>query len=183
MLSSADFLQFNALKHHAGRIREIIAQTVSKAGIIKQLQKIGQSQMDLYTGKLSVEQLEQETMKYLESKKAFYHDDFLQFLGAEGYRMFAASDGSEWVLRYGYDDPLHYVHLHPARYAENTIRVKSGALKTAIALCWYQLHEGTELPAGTELVNRLRAELADLSPVADAAEMSHAAGIMQLLRQ
>lgn len=171
------------IKHHAGYIRDLIRQTVSAGDMQKELTGIGQSQMDLYTGTLSADQITKETIAYLEKHRALENVQFAAFLGPSGYRTFLLSDGSEWVLRQTYDDPVCFVHLHPGRYAENTIRVKAGTLKTAIAVCWQMKRMGLEEIPDTGSVNRIRAEMAGLPPVADFAEMNATRELIALFRK
>jgi hypothetical protein len=67
------------------------------------------------------------------------------------------------VLRLG-EQPERYVHIHPGRYSPHTIRVKAGALKTAIALSvWMKLYNHGELTV--ELLNYVRKDVLTASPV------------------
>ncbi len=133
--------------------------------LCKDLLTLGSSQLDLYFGHLSQEQIAEETISYLQQHNLLSPEAFRQYLieGGTDYRCITLSDGTDWVLRWGVIAGRH-VHLHPARYASHTTRVKAAALKTAIAtsIASAQL----ALPAsGLSTINKVRVEWLGLSPV------------------
>ena len=99
--------------------------------IRKVLKTIGNSQMDLYTGRLSLAQITKEIKTNLLKKGCLEHDRFLQYL-EDGYFTVMLSDHSVWVIREG-KEPGRYIHIHPGRYSPETIRVKALTLKSFIA--------------------------------------------------
>lgn len=81
-------------------------------------------------------------------------------------------------LRWGVVAGRH-VHLHPARYAAHTIRVKANVLKTAIAALIAAGGQREEVAIG--LVNQVRAQWLALPPVKSLSEEAGAARLMKLL--
>ena len=154
------------LKHHLHYIRQFIksASKYTEQEIITALQTIGASQLDLYTGELSLRQIAQQNIEYLQRQNLLSPQTYKRYLQANGldFQMFALSDGSDWVLRWGKHE-ARYVHLHPARYTRNTIRVKATSLKTAIAIKLFSSE--LQAAADLEMLNKLRREWLNLPPV------------------
>jgi hypothetical protein len=124
---------FHPLKHHLGYLRHFIQHSTDEA-FYAAIPRVGASQMDLYCGELNLLRIGQEILGQLAAKGIVAESDFISFLTqGEGYQNLTISDGSSWTLLRG-DDPELYVHIHPARYAQHCIRVKAGALKTAIMM-------------------------------------------------
>ncbi|WP_187264511.1 hypothetical protein [Pontibacter beigongshangensis] len=177
---------FHPLKHHLGYIREFVRQgaTATEAALRTALQTIGRSQLDFYTGPLLPEQLAAEVLGQLQEQQVLAPAAYRQYLqqAATDYRLLTLSDGSTWVLRWGLEEERH-VHLHPARYATHTTRLKANALKTAVAVAVYQ-QQHPEQPVNLALINQLRREWLGLSPVKgfDGAEEGGAAGLLKLIR-
>ncbi|MDX5420587.1 MAG: hypothetical protein LPK09_15330 [Hymenobacteraceae bacterium] len=150
---------FHPLKHHLGYIREFIqAHVASEDYDLKaQLKTIGSSQLDLYLGELSPQQIAYETILYLQSRHTLDPNAYRLYLsgGESEYRLIALPDGSKWVLRWGLVEGRH-VHLHPARYSQHTIRVKANTLKTAVAAL--MAVRGYKQPLDPELVNQVRSQ-------------------------
>ncbi|WP_299708894.1 hypothetical protein [uncultured Pontibacter sp.] len=157
---------FHPLKHHLGYIREFIETNVdAEDSYLKaQLKTIGSSQLDLYLGNLSAQQIARETILYLQALHTLSPEAYQIYLSDSEarYRVITLSDGSKWVLRWGVVEGRH-VHLHPARYSEHTIRVKANTLKTAVAVHMAALRYNQ--PMGLALVNQVRTEWLGLAPV------------------
>lgn len=142
---------FHPLKHHLGYIRHFIQHSTDEA-FYAAIPRIGASQMDLYCGELSLRNIGQEILGQLLAMEIGTESDFVSYLtSSAGYQNLTISDGSTWTLLRG-DDPERYVHIHPARYALHCIRVKAGALKTAIMM----LRQGLTPKGDTTQVNALR---------------------------
>jgi hypothetical protein len=160
----------NTWKHHAAalrlRIREAIAD--GPAGLdelANNLVVIGTELMDLYLGALSPRDIGERILTQLRSDKRLSLDAFRAWIAAgRGYRLLTlADDGSEWVLRMG-DEADRYVHVHPARWAPKTCRVKANVLKTAVMILAYtSLHGGD--PLEVNLVNQVRRDYLALTPL------------------
>lgn len=158
-LTSPIPILFHPLKHHLGYLRYFIKSS-SEEEFYAAIPRIGASQMDLYCGELSPHSIGQEILGQLKESGVETETDFISFLAnKQGYQNLTISDGSTWTLLRG-DDPERYVHIHPARYARHCIRVKAGALKTAILMLRHDLTPTCE----TERVNALRKSIG-LSPI------------------
>ncbi len=165
---------FNALKHHLGFIRSF-AQQIGTENLCTDLLKIGGSQMDLYIGDLTIEQIFEETAIFLHKNDWYDVGKYKEQLIKKGHYIECdLSDGSTWTLRLGIDD-TQYIHIHPSRYAQHTQRVKAGVLKTAIA---FLVRRETDLSTAT--INAVRKELG-LSPVKNLENFTGFRAILDLI--
>jgi len=178
---------FHPLKHHLGYISAYIHKSVSQAPEVSKLKadllSLGTSQLDLYCGPLSPQEIARQVILHLQEQELLQQEAFGFYLRAEGkdYRCLTLSDGTDWVLRWGVVEGRH-VHLHPARYAAHTVRVKAATLKTAVA---------TVIAAGQQdlpeidlpLINRIRVAWLDLPPVKALAPQEGAGKFLQFLLQ
>ncbi len=174
-------IKFNCWKHHAGFIAEQIKQIKNEEelkNIPSFLVKIGESQMDLYLGKLTPIEITRFTKEYLKQNKVFKCESYEQWLFSEGkeYRLITLPDKSTWALRMG-NQKEHYIHIHPGRYSQHTIRVRASTLKTAICVMAYiNIHKS--FPPDLELINNVRKEFLDAVPVKS---LSATSGLRRLL--
>ncbi|KAA2239665.1 hypothetical protein F0L74_26090 [Chitinophaga agrisoli] len=171
---------FNALKHHLGAIGHLIA-SCPVAELPQRLKVLGNSQMDLYLGRLSETDIARETILALAANGITSHTQYASWLqDHHGYRTIILSDHSAWILRAGKEEE-RYIHLHPGRYSPDSVRVKATVLKTAIALWIYLKHELiTTIDLAT--LNRVRREVLDLSPIKELAESKHILQIIDILK-
>lgn len=175
---NADNILFNALKHHRGFICRQV-QDVTPDALPERLKVLGNSQMDIYYGRLDVPAICEEAVSQLTAIGLKDETGYLQWLqDNRGYAEITLSDGSRWILLHGIE-PGRYVHLHPARYSLHSLRVKATVLKTALA-CMVVLPEGT-LPDLSTL-NHIRTSLLELSPVKDLEQCEHLWKVMAMLR-
>lgn len=176
---------FHPLKHHLGYIIHYIhnssATTISK--IREDLQTLGTSQLDLYSGPLMPLQIAEEVISCLQEHELLQPESFEAYLLAakSDYRCITLSDTTDWVLRRGLVEGRH-VHLHPARYATHTLRVKANALKTAIAAVIAANKCGARAVMDTRFINEVRTEWLALPPVKDIS-LSEGLGNMIMLLQ
>ena len=174
---------FHPLKHHLGYIQEFIRQAInaSPAAFRADFLTLGSSQLDLYTGLLPPLQLAEEVVEQLQHRHVLEPEAYRQFIQTSGsdYQVITLSDATDWVLRWGLEDGRH-VHLHPARYAANTMRVKANALKTAVAMviaaAKYKV-TAADLP----LLNQVRHDWLGLPPVKALPSDEGAAKLVKLL--
>lgn len=170
---------FHPLKHHLLYIRQFIrsASLYPEAGIKARLQTIGASQLDLYTGRLTPYCIGQEVVAFLNAYHILQAEAFREYLAEteNSYRVINLSDGTDWILRWGVQDN-RYVHLHPGRYAKNTLRIKATTLKTAIAFLIATFITKAEI--NIDLINRARVDLLGLSGVKD---LNASEGLMRLI--
>ncbi|MBB6611524.1 hypothetical protein H7F15_10790 [Pontibacter sp. Tf4] len=175
---------FHPLKHHLGFIRAFIQEQamLATANPGPALQRIGTSQLDFYTGPLTPLEIAQAVILQLEQQDLLHPEAYRQFLAAHRshYRTITLPDGTDWILRWGTQEG-RYVHLHPARYAAQTIRVKAASLKTAIAatIAARQQHTTIDLP----LVNKVRAEQLHLPPLTVLQQTEGAGKLLALLQR
>ena len=131
-------VKLNCWKHHLMFIKEQISNVdnnVSGNELRKILLLIGESQMDLYFGKLSPKQISIFIINKLKKKRVYETSKFKEWIVNDGknYRMIYLPDKSTWILREG-NEIKRYIHIHPGRYSPLTFRVKSLTLKGAIAV-------------------------------------------------
>ncbi|MBC5994825.1 hypothetical protein [Pontibacter cellulosilyticus] len=176
---------FHPFKHHMGFILAYIQEnrSIDPQLLRTDLLTLGTSQLDLYFGPLSSEQIAKETVLYLQEHNLLTPQAFRYYLqsGGSDYRCITLSDNTDWVLRWGVV-ANRYVHLHPARYASHTTRVKAAALKTAIAtvIAATQL----SLPASElSTINKVRKEWLGLSPVKWVSAQEGIGKFLELLQQ
>ena len=174
--------KLNCWKHHAGFIANQIKKTKSKEGlrnINSLLLKIGESQMDLYLGKLTPSEIKEFTKSLLKEKNVFKYEPYEQWLFSEGreYRLITLPDKSIWALRMGIEKE-NYIHIHPGRYSLHTIRVRALTLKTAICVMVYINMYKISSP-NLELINNVRNEFLNAAPVKS---LSLTSGLLKLLK-
>jgi hypothetical protein len=164
---------FNRFKHHLPTVRATLRDE-PQAQIEIYLKQIGDSVMDLYTGALSVETLFEEIAQQLIILNIYESTLYESFLKSnDNYYKVIVSDGSEWVLLMG-NNLKHFVHIHPARYSAQSVRVKATSWKTAIAAKVFR-NSTTEIDLG--YLNQIRKQL-NLSPLKN---MVSASALMRLL--
>ncbi len=176
---------FHPLKHHLGWIRSFMAAYYSFCAednleLMAKLRTIGRSQMDLYTGTLDVPDVAGEILAYLHSCRLHEKVAYKQWLDqGAGYQSVSLSDQSSWVLRWGTNEG-RYVHIHPARYSPHTIRVKAGALRTAIAIR-IALKQNLIQAEDVFSMNQIRKEWLDLPPVKSLPQTASISRLLPLL--
>jgi hypothetical protein len=161
-------IKFNCWKHHALFIKKELKSFKSEAQI-NQLQstllKIGESQMDLYHGFYSPEEIANQTIKHLASFSIKNSNEYKRWLYKNGkeYHTITLKDKSVWTLRSG-DEEKRFVHIHPGRYSPHTVRVKALTLKTAICvLAFAKIKSVTEFDI--DLINEARKICLNASPL------------------
>ncbi len=154
-------VKFNAFKHHKGYFLDFIKKDETGT-ILKYLNTMCNNYIDYYTGILEPEEICNEILTILKTLGHFEMEEFKKWISKpNGYELIKLHDNSEWILRMG-DDPEFYIHIHPARSGESTIRIKGSTLKTAFAIKNY-LYKDESLLNLVE-INKAR-ELVGLSPV------------------
>jgi len=162
-------VNFNCWKHHAGFINyQVIMRrknNISAAQLKKLLLKIGNSQMDIYLGRLSPEAICDEIVIKLKNSGNYSQKKYREWINVqgEGYKLLKLSDKSIWALRSG-NQLGRYIHIHPGRYSPNTVRVKALTLKTAIPFMIKQNYNSPNRP-DLKIINNLRKNLLGISPL------------------
>jgi len=160
---------FNCWKHHAGFIKSqtdlLQKSKMSKDALRKLLLIIGESQMDLYLGKLNPNQIANQIINNAKGYGAKSYSVYGNWLSEEGksYKQMRISDKSVWTLRLG-NEKKRYIHIHPGRYSPLTIRVKAVTLKTTIAVRVLVEEIDSELP-NLKSINEVRTSFLKLPPL------------------
>ena len=173
--------KLNCWKHHAGFIVKQIKQIKNEEELktlTSFLLKIGESQMDLYLGKLTPFELTGFTKKFLKENEVFKCESYEQWLFSEGkeYSLITLPDKSTWTLRMGIEKE-NYIHIHPGRYTVHTIRVRALTLKTAICVMAY-INVHKNFSPDLELINNVRKKFLNAAPVKS---LSSTSGLRRLL--
>jgi hypothetical protein len=151
---------FNTYKHHLLSIKKELIEA-NELNFRHILLKIGNSQMDLYIGNMSVEDIKKELVVKLNTLELIDKQMFIKHLQENNfYFSIKLSDESVWVMREGRDE-VQYVHIHPARYSINTLRVKANTLKTAMVASKFLEKSEHQL----QNINDLRKIYLNLSPI------------------
>jgi len=161
---------FNTWKHHAAALRMRVHEAVSAGpagldALAVNLVVIGTELMDLYHGDLTPRAIGEGVLELLGRDNHLSLPAFRSWIEVNrGYQVVTLpADGSQWVLRLG-DESDRWLHVHPARWAPLTCRVKANVLKTAVmALAYTGLHGGD--PMDVALVNRIRQTYLELAPL------------------
>lgn len=178
---------FNCLKHHLGYIHNSILYFSNHynnlEGLSDELLNIGRSRIDLYTGKISHEEIIDFIVARLKCKKRFNKTNFKKWLGknGEGYQTMILPDRSSWIFKWGKNEEK-YIHIHPARNSINCISVNASTLKTAIACMVYiEIHGGS--PYESKLINRVRKNILGASPIKKVRRKEGIGNLIRLLNQ
>jgi hypothetical protein len=160
----------NTWKHHAAAIRRRL-RLISQEGepalteLQQQLLVIGTELMDLYIGELLPSEIASKALAGLKEQNRIDLDAYRAWIQTGGgYRVeIFPEDSSQWVLRMG-DEGDRYVHVHPARWAPATRRVRANVLKTAIMVTAYVAVKGGNA-TDIKLINAVRKQYLGLSPI------------------
>ena len=178
-------LTFNCWKHHAGFIKKQIEFYRNEKISVEELQKtllvIGESQMDLYVGKLSPQKICDEIVSELISVGVLAFEEYKKWLFEKGneYKLIDISDNSVWTLRLG-KQVERYVHIHPGRYSPGTIRVKALTLKTAIAVLIINYEKDFPF-TDTSQINEVRKKILNSPPVKKVSSNSAVVRVINIL--
>ena len=176
----------NVWKHHAGALREQVALAVRTGErcldeLSRKVAVIGSDVMDVYLGELSPPDIGKEIVSHLESGRRLTPEAYRNWLELNGgYQTIALSDGSRWILRLG-DQERRYVHVHPARRAPGTLRVRANVLKTAVLTLAVAGIHGAD-PLEIAAINGVRGEFLGYSPISTSNAGRAIRGIIDVLR-
>jgi hypothetical protein len=162
---------FNPFKHHRNYILSVL-HSASPEKIINLLDPICNNYVDIYTGTMTPNAIGNAVISVLKSNQALQLDDFSLWVARKnGYRQIKLEDQSEWVVRKS-SEPERYIHIHPARTGQFTIRFKGSTLKTAYQLktSFANMQETLTL----KKVNQIRIQIG-LSPLK---KLEHSTGIL-----
>jgi len=173
-------ITFNACKHHFGFLKQQIEEWKKTDWHVveKELLCIGENLLDFYTGRLSVENIYNECLEYFRARNINNLQAFEKWLGTEGYKKAELSDFSQWVIKQGVNKK-RYIHIHPAKYSEHTLRIRAVTLKTVCVLQILSVPVQENMNENLQQVNRIRKTYLHLSPVKS---LSYGKGIFKIWR-
>lgn len=178
-------IKLNCWKHHTGFIKQqlyLIKDENDFYTLLKRITIIGESQMDLYTGKIRPEDIAKFVIEYL--KKISYTDysSYKKWLhkNSSEYKMITLPDKSDWALRLG-NEVNRFVHIHPGRYSAYSIRVRALTLKTAICVLGWNRIRNDDL-INTEKINFIRTKHLNAEPVKTLAAAGGLRKIISILK-
>lgn len=161
-------VSLNCFKHHFGFIAEQL-HSIKKPDdfekLLKSLVLTGNAQMDLYTGTITPHEISKYIIDFLESEKIPNAKKYIDWLATKKNNYFIVSlpDQSKWVLLKG-KEKERYVHLHPARYSDHSIRISASSLKTAItSVAYARIHHLN--PLDKSVINHVRKTFLDLPEI------------------
>jgi hypothetical protein len=160
---------FNCWKHHAGFIKDRLLvynkNDIPDTDLKKLLLVIGNSQMDIYLGKLSPATIANEIINKLSSSGCYSATEYYTWISGtdKGFKLITISDLSFWTLRIG-NLSNRYIHIHPGRQSPFTVRVKALTLKTTIAVI-IRSKANVKRRYDIAFVNNIRKNLLDVSPL------------------
>lgn len=144
---------------------------------------VGTKLMDLYHGPFSPREIGDRVLAALNKAGRDTAGAFRAWVEAEGgYRVTEfPEDTSRWVLRMG-DEGGRFIHVHPARWAPFTVRVRANVLTTAVlALAHTRVHGGD--PLDRPVVNAVRRDYLGLAPIGRSPPVDAGIGsVIELLR-
>ena len=166
---------YNAGKHHLKTIVKNLEAYKEKgensSELKEKLLQAGEGVMDIYEGKLSVEEIKKEVWEFLQKNQLCNFESYKKYLEKEGsikrngyYTNLELSDLSIVTMRMGETEDS-FVHVHPGRHTPHTFRVKANTFKTAAFATFLGLCRNMS-PYSLDLVNESRKNL-DLSPVTE----------------
>lgn len=167
---------FHTLKHHLISLKQFIVLHENEPikPILPQIKSLGESTFDMYVGCLSKEEIIEETTQYLKNKQLFEAKLYKYWITVnDGFSIYELSDKTLMTLRYL--PQQKYIHIHPCRYAEHTIRIRANAMKTALVLRLLN-----NKPALIENINEARM-LVELSPIKPNANISEITKCYELI--
>ena len=159
----------NTWKHHAGWVRWRIEQAVQAgpagvAALPAEMVIVGARLMDLYTGPLTPAAIGTTLIDHLRALGRLEYAPMVEWLQGQGeYALHDLPDGSKWTIRPGPADG-RYLHLHPGRWAPNTMRVQANTLKSAVMVVAHASLTGGD-PTDLAVVNAARQTYLGLMPV------------------
>ncbi len=159
---------FNFWKHHLFfLLNEIKTASLEfeHDDLRSSMKKIGNSTTDLYTGDLSIPEISEFCKSKLIEDSRFEKDTYIKWIKQhpEYYREMIFPDQSVWILKIGVEEERH-IHIHPGRNVLHTVRVKANILKTAYLANLFA-YKYQKSPMDIDLINLLRNDILDLSPI------------------
>lgn len=156
---------FNPHKHHFGFLKQQIEawKNLPWTEVEDDLLLIGINLIDLYCGKLPIEEICRQCLQFSEKEGLTSAEKLKNWLGQKEFRKIRLSDNSDWIIKQGLDSD-RFLHIHPAKYSPFTVRVRGATLKTVVAL-YVITGNRNKNQLELQLVNQVRSEKLGLSPI------------------
>lgn len=174
-------ITFNAHKHHFRFLMWQIEKKWKKQEwhtVEKELLTLGENLLDFYLGELTVKNICDEVMCYFKAENINDIETFEIWLGTADYRKIKLSDHSQWIVKKGVN-AKRYIHIHPAKYSDHTLRVRAITLKTVCVIKIKSVTLQENIKNNLEQVNHIRKEYLHLSPIKS---LSYNKGIFKIWR-
>src|SRR5665647_1788943 len=187
MLSAHDTppFRFNPWKHHLHWVEEGLHHVINNPGdlklrneIIENINSINSNHVDIYTGHLTTEQLNNGICDELMKLEIRDRDGFSSWIDKCGFELVTLLDSSVWVLREGADEEF-YIHIHPARNSPNIIRIHGNSWKTVVVTKIFYPHL---VDMDILVINEVRVKHLNLSPIKNLYDSQRLLKAMKLLR-
>ena len=173
-------ITFNTYKHHFRFLKWKIEEWKKQEWKIveKELLTLGENLLDFYLGELAVKEICEEVTSYFKHKNISDLEAFKLWLRSAEYRKIELSDHSHWVIKEGIN-PQRYIHIHPAKYSDHTLRIRAVTLKTVCTLQIKSVVIHKSMRENLEQVNYIRKNYLNLSPIKS---LSYNEGIFKIWR-
>jgi len=160
-------ITFNPHKHHLVFLKRQIETWKTKSWdedeVETELRCIGNNMIDLYCGKLTVNEIERQCIAFAEKENLIDAEKLAKWLAPAEFRKTELTDKSLWVIKQGLASE-RFLHIHPAKYSPFCVRVRAATLKTVVALKIFA-GENTSVALQLSTVNYIRTKYLNLSPV------------------
>ncbi|HYQ59322.1 MAG TPA: hypothetical protein VEP89_18390 [Draconibacterium sp.] len=159
-------IQYNPYKHHFRFLLNelVIWQKNNWDATEMAILSIGNNVFDLYLGQLTPEQVSEEILSYFKTNNITNEAAFNNWLGHLDWKKIPLSDKSEWLIKKR-NQWERYIHIHPAKFSNHTIRVRATTLKTVLTLCVHKIPIRDNAGLNLQSVNKQRISFLRLSPI------------------
>lgn len=164
------YFSFNGLKHHLNFTKEyfenkrfLFGANSASRDFLDELKTVGTNITDIYIGLMSIRNIFDEISCNLKYNNHYDYSEFIKLFINSDYHKIEISDGSIWIIRMG-KKKSEYIHIHPARAGNHTIRFPANTWKTAL-LCYHFHLNDSEFEFNLGTINYLRTSYLELPPV------------------
>lgn len=184
MTIASAHIHFNPIKHHLGYVCGLLrtietVQVDDKKLLFDTIKSINANIVDVYTGRLSPEEIKEAIVGKLTMNNIGMIDEFLNCLGPKGFSEIVLPDESVWILRKG-EYKEAFVHIHPSRKPPLAVRIHGNAWRTIIAFLIMFPEFKTKKPT-LGSINAFRKEFIGLSPVKGNGNMQRIMNVYNLI--
>jgi hypothetical protein len=182
-IASAD-IHFNPFKHHLACVCRLLrtietVQASDKQLLFDTFKNINANVVDVYTGRLSPEEIKEAITDKLTMNNIGAKNEFLNCLGPKGFREIVLPDESVWILRKG-EYKEAFVHIHPSRKPPLAVRIHGNAWRTVVAFLILFPEFKTKIPT-LGGINAFRKKFIGLSPVKGTGNMQRIMNVYNLI--